>query len=154
MFDNRNRFKVTRHSILGHVLGNDLHAYNGEGIHLITDINGNPAVDQDRDGIADADQSLLETNYSAVTNGGTPFDVSSLSNPPPTLDAGYTSPDINAPFLAYLGTTPDGTQVLKPSFHHPQYLMDSSGPPRFTPTRDGLGHGTPSTTAAASFVLI
>ncbi|TWU14262.1 hypothetical protein CA54_31050 [Symmachiella macrocystis] len=128
VFDNRNRFKVTRHSILGHVLGNDLHAYNGEGIHLITDINGNPAVDQDRDGVADADQSLLETNYSAVTNGGTPFDVSSLSNPPPTLDAGYTSPDINAPFLAYLGTTPDGTQVLKPSFHNPQYLRDGGAP--------------------------
>ncbi|QDU46444.1 hypothetical protein Mal52_49650 [Symmachiella dynata] len=124
VFDNRNRFNVTRNSILGHVLGNDLHAYNGEGINLITDNSGNPAVDQDRDGVADADQSLLETNYSAVTNGGIPQDVSLFATTPPTLDAGYTSPDINAPFLAYLGTTPDSTQVLIPSFHRPQYLRD------------------------------
>ncbi len=128
VFDPRSRFNVTRHSLLGHVLGNDLHPYNGEGINLIADPSGNgdPIVDQDRDGDTDAnEQGLLDFNYSAVTNGGTPEDVTTFLQPPPTSDPGYTYPDINSLFLAYLGTSPDGTQVLIPSFHRPQYLRNA-----------------------------
>lgn len=116
-----------RHSLLAGVIGNDGSVYNGEGIKLSSDAGGNPFVDMDQDGTPDPlpNPDYLNLNFSASANAGT------LPNllPYPSLDAGYTSPDINSPYLAYSGgaidnTTPIGNEyaVLMPSFHRPQYL--------------------------------
>jgi hypothetical protein len=116
-----------RHSLLAGVIGNDGSVYNGEGIKLSSDAGGNPFVDMDQDGTPDPtlNSYLLNLNFSASANAGT------LPNllPYPSLDTGFTSPDINSPYLAYSSgaidnTTPIANEypVLMPSFHRPQYL--------------------------------
>ncbi len=143
-FDSRSRFNLGRYSIIAHVLGNDLQAYNGQGINLITTAAnpGMPFVDQDFDGVADADQSLLQYNYSSAAVrdvSENPIDVANEAVPPPTTDVGYTYPDINAIFLSaripagpgpngILGDADDTPPVIIPSYHRPQYLRSTGAP--------------------------
>ena len=113
--DQFNQIGVGPHSLLAHWLGKDLQPYTGRGINLIADSSnpGMPLVDQDYDGTADGDQSLLEFIYSSSAWGGTAIDlgVDLSSGNRPAIDVGYTYPDINSPFLAYIappGPGPDG----------------------------------------------
>ncbi|MEX0701476.1 MAG: hypothetical protein WD069_05210 [Planctomycetales bacterium] len=132
-----------RGSMLATLVGRDGKPYNGVGILLMTS-GGLPRVDQNRDGAPDGNQSLLEINDSAAANGGAPRDISSHPEP----DADYTAPDINSPFLAFVGYTVDDKGkpvfVVIPSFHRPQYLRTSVGP-QFKPYLDP--HSDPATVA-------
>ena len=127
-----------RHALLTGVLGRngsaqydgfDLTPYDGAGINLKYSAAGDAFVDQDFDGAADADQSLLNINYSWGANGGLD------PNPPalPSSDVDYTTPDINSLALAFVGnglnsTTGADIKVIVPSFHRPQ-LLRSGGIP-------------------------
>lgn len=123
-----------RHSLLAGVIGSDTSVYNGLGINLATDTTplgtlagayGYPYVDQDQDGTPDNPTLLTQLNFSASANGGTAPTVPML----PAPDTGYTAPDINSPYLAYLGSGTDYASglgndhnVIIPTFHRPQYL--------------------------------
>lgn len=123
-----------RHSLIAGVIGNDTAVYNGLGINLATDTTpmgtlagayGYPYVDQDQDGSPDNASLLSQLNYSASANSGTAPPVPLL----PAPDTGYTAPDINSPYLAYLGYGTDYAsglsndhRVIIPTFHRPQYL--------------------------------
>ncbi|MEX1097032.1 MAG: hypothetical protein WED34_13375 [Planctomycetales bacterium] len=132
-----------RGSMLATLVGRDGKPYNGVGILLMTS-GGLPRVDQNRDGAPDGSQSLRDINDSAAANGGAPRDISSHPEP----DADYTAPDINSPFLAFVGYTVDDKGkpvfVVIPSYHRPQYLRTSVGP-QFKPYLDP--HSDPATVA-------
>lgn len=115
---------------------NDRRPFNGTGINLISGPNGEVDVDQDFDGVADGGQfpKLLEINHSQLANnqnytradflnpasGGIPF---------PSIDAGYTYPDINNVFLAYIDADAKNNLVITPSFHRPLVLRKPNGTP-------------------------
>lgn len=109
-------------SLLPNMFGSDVHPFNGRGVNVIMDGSGIVAVDQDHDGVADADQSLLALNRSRVAHGGV-----APTYPEPDVD--YTSPDFNNLFLAYDGYTLFGgniRRVIIPSFLRPQFLRNRS----------------------------
>lgn len=125
-----------RHSLLAGVIGNDTAVYNGQGINLSTDMTGAitgsigaPFVDHNHNGTLDPadDQILLnQINFSGSANGGVAPTVPML----PAPDTGYTAPDINSPYLAFIGNGIDyaggglsqDRSVIIPTFHRPQYL--------------------------------
>ncbi len=127
----------------------DRHPYNGTGINIAAGTKGQPFVDLNFDGVPDAGNGhFLALNWSpAATVGlGSPSRTQifnkffiDASGGPVGIDAGYTYPDINSPFLAFAEPVPQvfdgsaaGTMVLIPSFHRPQYLRDpNNGSPLF-----------------------
>lgn len=126
-----------RHALLSGILGRtglpnydgfDLTPYNGQGINLQSLPNGDPFVDQDYDGAADASQTLLNFNYSYAANGGSVPTVPTA----PATDVDYTTPDINSLPLAFVGRGVDQTgtdvSVIIPSFHRPQLLRSGGAP--------------------------
>lgn len=123
-FDSRMKTNLGRHSMLFHILGDDLQRYNGQGYHITSDATnpGMPMVDQDYDGIETPEEAQLrDFNYSfpAIQNpldSNRSLDVGVVSagvvdELPPATDVGYTYPDANARFLAIHippGPGPDG----------------------------------------------
>lgn len=154
------------HSLVGNMLGiNDYTVptghfdpvpYNGQGTNLALDLNQIPVVDQDFDNVDDgpdadpynapASSDLLSViNLSAaanrsppITGPGTPINPVTAGRPQP--DVGYTYPDINNLFLAYISNQAEdmnGVPVILPSFFRPQLLRDSAYPAlqlRLSPT--------------------
>lgn len=118
-----------RHSLIYSMLGNDALPFNGQGLNLV--LNGsNLDVDQNYDGSADGNASLLQVNVSPSAQGGETNARTLISNLPAS-DVDYTAPDINSFFLAYKAYVPGPTWstdkndvqlVIIPSFHHPQIL--------------------------------
>lgn len=125
-----------RHSLAFNMLGHDLQPFNGAGVRVHRSTSDQLIVDQNRDGAADADQSLLELNDSPAARSAWP-PVERRVETLPAPDVDYTYPDHNNAFLAYIGTTwktPSGAAatgypVIKPSFHRPEFLRDNSGVP-------------------------
>ncbi len=137
----------------------DLTAYDGEGLSLSTDASEPPPqglrafVDQDQDGVPDVGeirdendnlvytyddgtgprsniQDLVGLNDSPAANGL----VSRQTKYFPQPDVGYTYPDQNNAFLAYIGyvrdrMTGEQRRVIIPSFHRPQLYRDVAGLP-------------------------
>ena len=136
----------SRHSMLSNSLGfglhkpGDLQPFNGEGLNLIIDKNGNIAVDQNRNGLAD-DGTGGEPDYryllDYVDTEAAPKQYDSgerqLTGPKyfPQTDVGYTYPDINNVFLTYVGKVRDENgvvhQVVKPAYMNPGLLRASIG---------------------------
>jgi len=115
----------------------DRHPYNGGfGIHIISGgPAGQPIIDQNFDGVADTGNAwLLTLNFSGAAQQspmGTPAFAGSrtaIFTNFPALDVGYTYPDINNAFLAYVASEPTGNLVVTPSFHRPMLLRDVNGP--------------------------
>lgn len=113
-----------RHSLLPNMFGNDLHPHNGQGINVVFNGSNAVAVDQNHDGVDDANPDFLVLNHSyGANNGAQPLNWNNF----PLPDVDYTSPDINNLFLAYDGYTYDGTnirRVIIPSFVRPPLMRD------------------------------
>lgn len=124
----------SRHSMLSNMLGvgdhrpGDTHPYNGEGVTVTFDASGNPQVEFPTGTSANY---LLGFNDSPSANNQTERKVNNTSQYPQP-DVGYSYPDINNVFLAYVGKTRDANgkihQVVIPSYFRPQYLRNASGP--------------------------
>ena len=138
-----------RHSLIPNMLGMfgvhpegsgrtyplDRHPYNGVGVNLALDpVSQLPFVDNDRDGLPDADSDLyLNFNYSPASHpqpARPPLSrdqILGLAAP----DVDYTYPDLNNIFLAQVADVRvrynDPTSIIPviiPSFHRPQYLRE------------------------------
>jgi hypothetical protein len=128
----------------------DRHPHNAVGVNIVAGPNGQPWVDQNFDGQQDVGNGfLLALNWSPAASvgvgtnlgfGGAPSRAQIFNNVFTNIgiDAGYTYPDINSPFLAYVATVPQNANgaapifVLIPSFHRPQYLRNpNTGAPMF-----------------------
>ncbi len=119
----------------------DRHPFNGVGVNLISGPKGEPIVDNDFDGQADApliingkSYNYLNFNLSPVTgvNSLTRLQINQFL---PAPDVDYTYPDINNIWLAHYenvqvnpGDPTKVIPVLIPSFHRPQYLRTTTGP--------------------------
>lgn len=101
----------------------DWQTFNGKGVNIISKANGAPEVDQDLDGVADGDQTLLNMNFSRAATGNT-INSTQLAALP-HFDVDYTYPDQNNPFLAYTAVV-NGKQVVIPSFHRPAALRNTT----------------------------
>lgn len=141
-----------RHSLLANLVGDDLQPYSGRGVNLV-DLGGTtpgkPGVDQNQDttpdtgidrngdgtddvgsdttgptGAADTidDRLTLDlAGIAAVT--GSPLNLRTAFGVGTAPDVPYSYPDLNSPFLSYIGVEPmSGKKVVIPSFHRPQYL--------------------------------
>lgn len=127
----------SRYSLLSNAMGvgyhkpGDLHPFNGEGVNVIFDsASGQMGVDQNRDGTIEPGNSYLldwvdspaaqNQNQRQLVGGSTYF---------PQPDVGYTYPDINNPFLCYVGKVRDQNgqvhQVVKPSYMVPGLLRNA-----------------------------
>jgi len=131
----------SRYSLLSNALGvgyhkpGDLHPFNGEGVNLIFDASsGQMGIDQNRDGSIEAGNAYLMdwVDSVAATKNSEPVLTErqlvggSLYFPQP--DVGYTYPDINNPFLCYVGKVRDSNgqvhQIVKPSYMVPGMLRN------------------------------
>lgn len=138
-----------RHSLVPNAIGmhdssptngtpvvHDRRPFNGTGINLISGPQGQVFVDQNFDGLADSAPAnvaqLLEINHGQLGYNRQQF-LNPISPVPPfpAIDVGYTYPDINNVFLAYIGKEPSNPSlsVITPSFHRPVLLRDSGGAP-------------------------
>lgn len=127
----------SRHSLLSNALGvgvhrpGDLHPFNGEGINVIFDsTTGQIGVDQNHDGqIEPGNAYLLDWVDSPAARNAQ--ETRPWVKPQP--DVGYTYPDINNPFLCYVGKVRDENgqvhQVVKPSYLLPGLLRTATGAP-------------------------
>ena len=61
-----------RHTLAYTMVGHDLQPFNGAGVNVHRATSGSLVVDQNRDGTADADQSLLELNDSPAARSAWP----------------------------------------------------------------------------------
>ena len=126
-----------RAGLMATMFGSDSQPFNGEGVNLAWDGNtGRIIVDQkfdlgpDEAPYAGTTYNPRNINLSPVAQDQVVVDAAIASAGPnafdalPQPDAEYTYPDINSPFLAYVGTTPKGNRVIIPSFHRPQLLRD------------------------------
>jgi hypothetical protein len=144
-----------RHSLVSNLVGNDIHPFNGTGVHVIYEDDPNtpiaaaiPRVDLNRNGTANDEdgldgsgvangeistQGLLEFADSPAFRANGVVQRTTL-NPEP--DVAYTYPDNNHLFLAYkghairnngVGANPqfEMVPVTIPSFFRPQYLKTS-----------------------------
>jgi hypothetical protein len=167
----------SRHSLLANMLGvkdhaiGDLTAFDGQGVVVGVDSSGKPIVDYARSG-SESTAELVDPDdtskmVSTSSSGSNIQDLLGINDSPaanalferntgkfPQPDVGYTYPDINNCFLAYMGWTRDRTtgqvrRVIIPSFHRPQLNRDSTGAPiplfedmNYNGTRDGSETGT------------
>jgi hypothetical protein len=138
----------------------DRHPFNGgDGINVIVGSNGQAYVDQNFNGLDDVTVDGLNSSYllkqlnlsgaaqyAAQGAGFTTRQLVVSSFPQP--DVGYTYPDINNLYLAYVGSTSVGSAtspatvpVYIPSFHRPQYLRDANtgSPTTFLGINGALG---------------
>jgi hypothetical protein len=126
----------SRYSLLSNALGvgynqpGDMHPFNGEGVNVIFDSStGLLGVDQDRNGFIEASNAYLldwvdspsaQNQIERQLVGGTAYF--------PQPDVGYTYPDINSPFLCYVGKVRDQNgqihKVVKPSYMLPAMLRN------------------------------
>lgn len=150
-----------RHSLAYGMIGQDLQPYNGTGVNVhLRDDSSSPkhqlVVDQDRNGVNDTDQSLLELNDSPAAR----LDLSERRvETLPAPDVDYTYPDHNNAWLAYIGTTwktpsnaaPTGYPVIKPSFHRPEFFRDNDGMPISDWETTSGGGGVPFSTRGRLF---
>lgn len=133
-----------RYSLLASLVGDDIQPYSGPGVNIVDDSqmviplyggqSGAPVVDQERDGAetTTANQYQLMLN---IAEWATALPGSNVRADFAKPDVGYTYPDLNSPFLAYIGTEPTtGDKVIIPSFHRPQYLRGLFNNPPATPT--------------------
>jgi len=145
-----------RHSLVGNAVGvkdpsslGDLTAFDGQGVLLSQTPGIAPFVDQDQDGTADTGQVLDRQGQAVFTNanGSNIQHLKRMVDSPaahnlferetgrmPQPDVGYTYPDINNTFLAYVGWVRDRNggrlrRVVIPSFHRPQLYRDAGGQP-------------------------
>lgn len=124
-----------RYSLLASLVGDDIQPYSGPGVNVVDDtelttpfnsptaVPGYPVVDQNRDGDAldgvDAQEQLALNLAEWTIATGDPNVRGFFAQP----DVGYSYPDINSPFLAYIGKEPTtGNTIIIPSYHRPQYL--------------------------------
>lgn len=147
----------SRHSMLSNALGygyhrpGDAHPFNGQGVNVIFDSNGNVAVDQDRDGIADPAYAYMlnynnspcanslaerpfyeDNNGNGVLDKGEDLNGNGVLDVYPQTDVGYSYPDINNVFLCYVGKVRDPNNgavhlVIKPSYLVPGMLRTPNG---------------------------
>ena len=141
----------SRYSLLSNALGHGLHRpstdmqpYNGAGVNIIYDapqlVSGNYVigVDQNRNGLVD-DPTVnpSETDNRYLLNYVDSPAAQNLYERPmlnvPQGDVGYTYPDNNNIFLAYVGKVRDNSgnvhRVVKPSYLLPGILRTASGAP-------------------------
>ncbi|MCX7408734.1 MAG: hypothetical protein NTZ32_11695 [Planctomycetales bacterium] len=140
----------SRHSMIANMLGvgdhriTDTQLYNGSGVNVIFNPSGAPVVDQDHDGQEDSPaltRALLGINDSPAANtdpntGDLLYERRLYPGNPdniPQGDVGYTYPDVNNIFLAYVGWVRDNgnnlRRVVIPSYHRPQLMRDGGGAP-------------------------
>lgn len=129
-----------RHALLSGILGRtgganfdgfDLTPFNGPGINLQYSTAmgsiGDPYVDQNYDGVDDANPALLNLNFSAAATG-----IANAAAPTaPALDVDFSTADINSLALGFVGRGLNGgadINVITPTFHRPQ-LLRSGGTP-------------------------
>jgi hypothetical protein len=145
----------------------DRHPYNGgSGISIIsgplgqayTDQNFNGLDDVTSDGISNAyllalnlspaaQMSVMGTSQAGNGAGSSILARTQIFNNFPRFDVGYTYPDINNAFLAYLGTEAStGNQIVIPSFHRPAILRDNKGQPLPNWQIDNSGNAITDTT--------
>ena len=147
----------SRHSMLSNALGfgyhrpGDTHPFNGQGVNVIFDANGNLGVDQDRDGIVEASNSYLlnynnspsanqlfersmygeDANWNGQLDQGEDQNGNGVLDVIPQSDVGYTYPDINNVFVCYVGKIRDSNgyvhRVIKPSYLAPGMLRSPNG---------------------------
>ena len=133
-----------RASLLPNLVGDDLVPHDGPGVNLGMDdaATALPQVDQDMNGAADTGAVALRydrlnlspaSQYNAASMQFDANDASKAQwlnnlrgpNGLPAPDAGYTYPDVNSPFLTYIGTEPGSVnRVVIPAFHRPQLLRN------------------------------
>jgi hypothetical protein len=119
----------------------DAHPFNGTGYNVISTSSGQPLIDQNADGMADSPvlvaNELLTLNFSQFAaqyslNRAQLLNPAAYSGVPlfPTIDAGYTYPDLNNVFLASIRINPTtgNPDYITPSFHRPQYLRSGGTP--------------------------
>lgn len=120
-----------RYAMTTTALGTDVQPHSGQGVRLMLNVGNVAVVDQDFNGGADGDQSLLSFADSPVAWGGQVNNTPIANGNRPSADVDYTYPDINNLFLAYKGYTLDSSNnpvlVIIPSFHRPQYLRTTPG---------------------------
>ncbi|MEM1062212.1 MAG: hypothetical protein AAGJ97_07785, partial [Planctomycetota bacterium] len=133
-----------RWSLMANLVGTDLQPFDGTGVNLVMDGSGTIGADEDFNGtlavgtedLGNSGQIVLNHSLAAEGLGGAITEAdqnlasgvvtSTFGRGLPQPDVGYSYPDLNSPFLAYVGTEPTtGGQVIIPSFHRPQYLRDS-----------------------------
>lgn len=131
-----------RYSLLASLIGDDLQPYNGRGVNVADFGTGVPGVDVTGDGAADvpvpgdlnSDGVQDQDGDGNTVNDQLALHLGDFSTSAAAAlqnyryhfakpDVGYTYPDMNSPFLAYVGTEPmTGNRVVIPSYHRPQYL--------------------------------
>ncbi len=132
-----------RLSMVPNLFGRDFAPYSGEGTNLAF-VGGLAVVDRNFDGVNDGAPAseLLKINISGAAQplgaNGNPININDLNNDGtandayPEPDAGYTSWDINSPFLSHDALVPNGVndpvRVVVPSFHRPQTLRGVVAP--------------------------
>ncbi|MEZ6049723.1 MAG: hypothetical protein R3C11_29900, partial [Planctomycetaceae bacterium] len=126
-----------RHALVPNMFGNDLIPYSGTGYNLMLSSNL-PVLDYNYDGTSDGTAEPW-MNASPAANGGSYPVFDTLFDYTP--DAPYTAPDFNNTFLAYRGYALNANNepvlVIKPSYHRPEMLRESSGHIRLV--RDWMG---------------
>ncbi|QDT63755.1 hypothetical protein [Calycomorphotria hydatis] len=121
-----------RASLLATLVGTDLQPFDGPGVNLVWDTaSTQPVVDANYDGSDDGTDDTMELNQSPVAQMSGTDDADDIGLTTtglvgevlPQPDVGYSYPDINSPFLCYIGTEPtSGEQIVIPSYHRPQYV--------------------------------
>ncbi|MBI3862234.1 MAG: hypothetical protein HY290_10100 [Planctomycetia bacterium] len=145
----------------------DRHPNNGTGIHIVSGRNssgvttGAPVVDQNFNGIDDSlevnpvndSRLMMNLNFSAAAQlsamgmGAASSTRQALANTFPSIDVGYTYPDINNMFLAHVSVEPStGNVVVIPSFFRPGLMRDDTGAPLLQWHVDNSGNAVTDTT--------
>ncbi len=158
-----------RHPNNGGIGVNIVSGHTGSGASL--NLTGAPVVDQNFDGFDDNLDNLgnfknvnlhllTYTNLSGAAQlsptGGTwsatiPFSRQTIYNIFPSIDVGYTYPDINNMYLAHVGIEPTTAQltgglVVIPSFFRPGLMRNGSGAPYSNWYNDNSGTASDTTT--------
>lgn len=115
-----------RFSLVPGMLGLDGIAFNGEGVNVTVDVNGNPIVDMNFDGVQDNQVFLSSPVDSPAANNGTFWGNGKSFAMLPAPDMDYSYPDINNMLLSYDGLAINAanstSRVFIPSLMRPQYL--------------------------------
>ena len=135
-----------RHSLVGNLLGEDIHPHTGTGVRIGYGADGVPFEDQDADGVSDREAEpaldwleFVDSPSARAHAGYVERGFEQRRGPAlPAADVDYTYPDLNNAFLAYRGTAIrdngagavprfEQVPVVIPSFFRPQYLKRGPG---------------------------